>query len=305
MDKLDLSVKIANVELKNPVITASGTCGYGYELKPYLDPNLLGAITLKGLSLKGTKGNPTPRIAETYGGLLNAIGLENPGLAEFIKTKREKIKELKVPVFANISGYAIDDFAQLAASLAKYPEIAGLEVNVSCPNIAGGGMAFGTSSEMIYRVTKEVKKNYSGLVILKLSPNVTDISEMAAAACEGGADALSLINTLLGMAIDIDKRKPVLANTFGGLSGPAIKPVALRMVYQVAQRVKVPIIGMGGIMSGRDALEFIIAGASAIAVGSATLVEARASINILNEIKEYMIEHKISRLADLVGTLDV
>jgi dihydroorotate dehydrogenase (NAD+) catalytic subunit len=301
MNRVDLTVRLGSLQLKNPLITASGTCGYGEELKDYFNLSELGAITVKGLTLKKSDGNPTPRIVETPSGLLNSIGLENPGLDSFIATKLKEIEDLNVPVFINISGHSLDDFAQLAERLALYPRIAGLEVNVSCPNLAGGGMAFGTNSELIYKVTSRVRKNYPGPVIVKLSPNVTDIVEMAEAAVAGGADIISMINTLLGMAIDVETRKPILGNIFGGLSGPAIKPIALRMIYQVASRIKVPIIGMGGIMSGQDAIEFILAGASAVAVGTATLVEPAAAIKILNEIKEYLIKKKINRIEDLIG----
>ncbi|MDI3547087.1 MAG: dihydroorotate dehydrogenase catalytic subunit [Halanaerobiales bacterium] len=301
MIELDLTTRLASLKLKNPVITASGTCGYGEELKEYLDPDIPGAITVKGLTIKPSVGNPAPRITETPAGILNSIGLENPGLEEFLATKLSVIGKLNVPVLVNISGHSLDDFAFLAEKLAPYPQIAGLEVNVSCPNLAGGGMAFGTDSELVYRVAYRVKENYPGPVIIKLTPNVTDIVEMAEAAVAGGADIISLINTLLAMAIDIDDKRPLLGNTFGGLSGPAIKPVALRMVYQVASRVKIPIIGMGGIMTGRDAIEFILAGASAVAVGTATLIDPGAVARIIEEIKEYMIEKEIKRIKDLIG----
>lgn len=301
MIELDLTTRLASLKLKNPVITASGTCGYGEELKEYLDPDIPGAITVKGLTIKPSVGNPAPRITETPAGILNSIGLENPGLEEFLATKLSVIGKLNVPVLVNISGHSLDDFAFLAEKLAPYPQIAGLEVNVSCPNLAGGGMAFGTDSELVYRVAYRVKENYPGPVIIKLTPNVTDIVEMAEAAVAGGADIISLINTLLAMAIDIDDKRPLLGNTFGGLSGPAIKPVALRMVYQVASRVKIPIIGMGGIMTGRDAIEFILAGASAVAVGTATLIEPGAVARIIEEIKEYMVEKEIKRITDLIG----
>lgn len=301
MNNIDLKVDLGPLTLKNPVITASGTFGYGDELTPYLDPDKLGAITVKGLTVEPTEGNLTPRIAETTGGLLNSIGLENPGLEEFINSKIEVIKNIDTEVFVNISGHSLDDFCVLAESLAPFEEISALEVNVSCPNIKGGGMAFGTDSDLVYQVTKKVKENYGGTIIVKLSPNVTDIVEMADAAVTGGADIISLINTLLGMAIDTDKQKPVLANTFGGLSGPAIKPVALRMVYQVARKVDIPIIGMGGIMTAEDLIEFIMAGADAVAIGTATLVNPSASIDILDGIKEYMNNNNINDLSEIRG----
>ncbi len=301
MPNLDLSIKIASLRLDNPVITASGTCGFGEELNKYFDINQLGALTVKGITVKPSIGNPTPRIAETPSGILNSIGLENPGLEEFIKTKLEIIKKYHLPVLVNISGYTIDDFLILADELNQYKEISGLEINISCPNIAGGGLAFGTDSEMVYKITNKVKNIYSGPVIVKLSPNVTDIIEIARAAEEGGADAVSLINTLLGMAIDIEKKEPLLGNVFGGLSGPAIKPVALRMVYQVASSLMIPVIGMGGIMTGRDALEFILAGASAVAVGTATLIDPEAPFRILQELKEYMLIKGYTNLVELRG----
>ena len=301
MSKLDLSVNLGSLQFKNPVITASGTCGYGQELQKFMDLDLLGAITIKGLSVEPKTGNPTPRIAETASGLLNAIGLENPGLKEFKKEMIGVIREFNTPIIANISGSTLDDFALLAEELAVIEEISALEVNVSCPNIKKGGMAFGTDSELVYEVTKRVKKIFPRPVIIKLSPNVTDIKEIAAAAEKGGADIISLINTILGLAIDLDSQQPVLGNVFGGLSGPAIKPVALRMVYQVRQASELPIIGMGGIMNGEDALEFILAGADAVSVGTATLVEPDASIRILKEIRKYMKKNEIKKISELKG----
>src|SRR5690554_945597 len=276
MSEVDLSLEIGKLCLKNPVITASGTCGTGNELRKYFDINRLGAITVKGITPEPSEGNQLPRIAETSSGILNAIGLENPGLKGFLDKDLPVIRKYRVPVLVNISGYSLDDFAFLAEKLNNYKEISGIELNVSCPNIAGGGLAFGTDSEQVYKVSKKVKSNYDRPVIVKLSPNVSDIVEIARAAEEGGADSVSLINTLLGMAIDIEKEKPFLGNVFGGLSGPAIKPVALRMVYQVASSLTIPVIGMGGILTGSDALEFILAGASAVAVGTANLVDPRA-----------------------------
>ncbi len=301
MGSVDLSIKLGSLQLKNPVMTASGTCGFGEELAEYFDIEKLGALTVKGLTIEPCSGNPTPRIAETAAGMLNSIGLENPGLNEFINTKMDVIEKFKFPVFVNISGHALDDFAYMAEKLAAFPEIAGIEVNVSCPNLAGGGMAFGTDSELVYRVTERVNANYPGMVIVKLAPNVTDIVEIAKAAESAGADAVSLINTLLGMAIDVDKQQPVLGNVFGGLSGPAVKPVALRMVYQVAGEVRIPVIGMGGIMTGEDAVEFLLAGARAVAIGTATLVRPDAGPVIIEQIKEYMQKHGINRLADIIG----
>ena len=301
MNKNLLNLKLGDLELKNPIITASGTFGFAKDLEDYFSVEKLGAITLKGITVKKSKGNPLPRIAETPAGILNSIGLENPGIEKFVEKIIPEIKDINLPVIANISGYSVEDFVCLAEKLSKQKAINAIEVNVSCPNIKDGGMAFGTDSEMIYKVTKKVKSVYSGQIIVKLSPNVTDIVEMAEAAVEGGADIVSLINTLLGMAIDIKKQKAVLGNTFGGLSGPAIKPVALRMVYQVAKAINVPIIGMGGIMSGEDAIEFLLAGASAVGVGTATLRDPNASIRIIEELKNYIKENNINSLNEIIG----
>ena len=301
MIEIDLSTTLGKIILKNPVITASGTCGYGQELEDYIDIELLGALTLKGITLQAKTGNPLPRILETPAGILNSIGLENPGLAGFLSDKIKIIKRYRLPVFVNISGYSIQDFTVLAEKLTPFSCISALEVNVSCPNIPGGGMAFGADPELIYQLTKRVRAAYPGSMIVKLSPNVAAITDMAIAAEEGGADIISLINTIPGMLIDIDQQKPVLANSFGGLSGPAIKPVALRMVYQVAQKLKIPIIGMGGIMTGQDAVEFILAGASAVAIGTATLVDPAATIRIIKEIKEYLQDKNINSIKEIIG----
>ena len=298
---VNLNVDLGPLKLDNPITTASGTFGYGDEVEDFMDPNQLGAITVKGLTVEATSGNKTPRIAETPSGLLNSIGLENPGVDLFIEEKMDLIGKFEVPVIANISGHSVDDFKILAEKLAPYKEISALEVNVSCPNIEGGGMAFGTDCGLVKEITAAVKAIYDGPVIVKLSPNVTDIVSIADAARQGGADILSLINTLLGMAIDVNKKQPVLGNTMGGLSGPAIKPVALRMVYQVAQKIDLPLIGMGGIMTGEDALEFIMAGADAVSIGTATLVDPAASYRIKQEIKLYCEENEISDINELVG----
>ena len=301
MCEIDISTKLFSLELKNPVITASGTCGFGEELNEYIDIEKLGALTVKGITVKPSEGNKQPRIAETPSGILNSIGLENPGILSFIRNKIPVLSNYKLPVIVNISGHSIDDYVFLAEKLAPYHEISGIEVNVSCPNIAGGGMAFGTDSSIVYQVVKTVRKVYQKTIILKLSPNVTDIVEMAQAAEEAGADVISLINTLLGMKIDIKKRKPELGNIFGGLSGPAIKPVALRMVYQVASKVDIPIIGMGGIMSGTDAIEFLMAGASAVAVGTAGMIDPMLLLEIIDDIKDFMKENKYNKLSDIIG----
>lgn len=296
-----LNTSLGKLKLKNPVITASGTFGFGTELNDYFPVSDLGAVTLKGITVEESEGNDLPRIAETPAGILNSIGLENPGIKKFKKNIIPEIKDLKVPVIANISGYSINDFKYLAKELENEKSIKAVEVNVSCPNIKNGGMAFGTDSEMIYKVSKEVRKVYSGPIIVKLSPNVTDIVEMGKAAVEGGAEIISLINTLLGMAINIDNKNPVLANTFGGLSGPAIKPVALRMVYQLYKNINAPIIGMGGIMTGEDAIEFLLAGASAVGVGTATLRDPDASQKIITEIRNYLNQNNINSLEEIIG----
>jgi len=301
VNKEKLNIKLANLQLKNPVITASGTFGFGTELNEYLSVKSLGAVTLKGLTVEESKGNALPRIAETPAGILNSIGLENPGIKRFKEKIIPTIENLKAPIIANISGYSINEFVQLAANLEKEESINAIEVNVSCPNIKDGGMVFGTDAELIYKVTQAVKKVYSGPIIVKLSPNVTDIIEMAEAAVEGGADIISLINALLGMAIDINKKEAVLANTFGGLSGPAVKPVALRMIYQIYEAIDIPIIGMGGIMKGEDAVEFLLAGASAVGVGTATLRDPTASIKIISEIDEYLTENNIDNVSEIIG----
>ncbi len=299
----DLRVRLGPLQLKNPVLTASGTFGYGDEVRDFMDPNVLGAITVKGLTVEPTSGNKTPRIAETPAGMLNSIGLENPGLEKFIEEKIELLGEFSTEVLVNISGHSVEDFIILSERLAPFEEIAGLEVNVSCPNIDKGGMAFGTDPDLVYEITRKVKARYDGPVIVKLSPNVTDIVEMAQAADEGGADILSLINTLLGMAINVQKRETVLGNTMGGLSGPAVKPVALRMVYEVAEAIDLPLIGMGGIMNSEDALEFLLAGASAVSVGTANLIDPAASVNILEGIINYCYEQEIDDINSIIGAL--
>jgi len=301
MSKKLLNTSLGKLKLKNPVITASGTFGFGTELRDYFPVSDLGAVTLKGITVKESEGNDLPRIAETPAGILNSIGLENPGIKNFKKNIIPEIKDLEVPMIANISGYSINEFKYLAEELENEKTIKAVEVNVSCPNIKNGGMAFGTDSDMIFEVTKEVRKVYTGPMIVKLSPNVTDIVEMAKAAVEGGADIISLINTLLGMAIDVDKKKAVLPNTFGGLSGPAIKPVALRMVYQLHENLDIPIIGMGGIMTGEDAIEFLLAGASAVGVGTATLRDPDASQKIVYEIRDYLKKNNIDSLDEIIG----
>ncbi|ADQ15177.1 dihydroorotate dehydrogenase [Halanaerobium hydrogeniformans] len=295
------SKKRDDLKLSNPLITASGTCGNGEELNDYFDINKLGAFCTKGITVKEQKGNKTPRIAETASGIINSIGLENPGVDKFISEILPKCKEYSLPIFANISGYSTEDFLVLADKLNNRPEIAGLEVNLSCPNIKGGGMIFGTDPEKVYQISKKIREIYSGYIIVKLTPNITDITLTALAAQNAGADAVAMINTLSAMKIDIDKRKPLLANTFGGLSGPAVKPVALKMIYQSYKKLEIPIIGLGGVSSGEDVLEFILAGATAVGIGTINMLEPAAALRIIEEIESYLSKHKIKKLSSLIG----
>jgi dihydroorotate dehydrogenase (NAD+) catalytic subunit len=285
-------------------MTASGTFGYGREFVDYLDLESIGAIITKGLSLKPKAGNRTPRIVETPGGMLNAIGLQNVGLEAFIREKVPFLRTIDTPVIVNLYGNSLEEYGELAQRLDRVPEVAGIEVNISCPNVKQGGMIFGTDPKAAYEVVNLVRDSTIKPVIVKLSPNVTDIVEMAHACVEAGADAISLINTLTGMAVDLGKRRPVLANVTGGLSGPAIKPVALRMVWQVAGAVDVPIVGMGGIMDATDAVEFMLAGAAAVAVGSANFVDPTACVRVTDGLAEYCRERGIAHVSDLTGALE-
>ena len=298
-----LAVNIAGIKMKTPVMTASGTFGFGLEYSDFVDLNQVGAIVVKGTTLAPKVGNSGRRIAETPAGMMNCIGLENPGVDEFIAKTMPKLATYQVPVIVNISGNTVEDYGELAARLDQ-SGIAGLEVNISCPNVKLGGIAFGTCPESAAEVVREVKKKTSLPVIVKLSPNVTDVVLMARAVEDAGADAISLINTLLGMAIDIKTWRPVLGNTVGGLSGPAVKPVAVRMVWQVAKAVKVPIIGMGGIMTAEDALEFILAGASAVAVGTANFVNPYVSVEVADGIRDYLTKRGLTQVSDLVGKVN-
>lgn len=297
---MKLSVNIAGVELKNPVMTASGTFGSGRDFEPYVDINKLGCVVVKGIATEEWLGNPPPRIVETYGGMINAVGLQNPGMEVFCREDIPFLRQFDTKIAVNISGRTIDEYVEVARRLAD-EDVDLLELNISCPNIKEGGVAFGVDPVMAAKVTKAVKKVAGQPLIVKLSPNVTDITELARAAEDGGADALSLINTLLGSRIDIHKRKFILSTKHGGLSGPAIKPVAVRMVYQVANAVKLPVIGMGGIMTGEDAIEFMMAGAGAVAVGTANLLNPAATMNILSEIETFMADKKIDDINDIVG----
>jgi dihydroorotate dehydrogenase (NAD+) catalytic subunit len=299
----DLSVDVGGLHLSNPVMTASGTFGYAKEFAPLVDLSRLGGIIVKGLSLQPSRGNPAPRIVETAGGMLNAIGLENVGVDAFIRDKLPFLQTLNVPVLANIYGTDIGAYAALAERLDDIEAIAGLEVNISCPNVKQGGAAFGAGARTAGQVTGAVRAKYRRPLLVKLSPNVTDIAEIARSVEGAGADAVSLINTITGMAIDIRSRRPKLANITGGLSGPAIKPVALRMVWQVAQAIKLPIVGIGGIMSTEDALEFIIAGASAVQIGTANFVNPRCTVEIIDGITDFLREEKIAAIKELIGSL--
>lgn len=294
------SVTIAGVTLKNPVMTASGTFGSGEEYSDFVDLNKLGAVVTKGVANIPWSGNKTPRIAETYGGMLNAIGLQNPGIDVFEKRDIPFLKKYDTKIIVNVCGKTTEDYIEVVERLASC-EVDLLEINISCPNVKEGGIAFGQNPKMVEAITSELKKRAKQPIIMKLSPNVTDITETARAAEAGGADALSLINTLTGMKIDINKRSFLLANRTGGLSGPAIKPIAVRMVYQVANAVKLPIIGMGGIMTWEDALEFIMAGATGVAVGTANFLNPRATLEVIDGIEKYMTKNKIEDIQELIG----
>ena len=301
MSQCDLSVEIGPLRLKNPVLTASGTFGYGREFSDLVDLDRLGGIVVKGLSLRPRAGNPPPRIVETPCGMLNAIGLANVGLDAFLKEKVPWLRSLDTAVIVNIYGHTLSEYGEVAAGLRGVEGISALEVNISCPNVEKGGMAFGTDPEMSARVTAHVLENTDRPVIVKLSPNVTDIRETARAVESAGAHAVSLINTLTGMAIDIERRAPVLANGSGGLSGPAIRPVAVHMVYQVAGAVGIPVIGGGGIMDYRDALEFLMAGACAVQVGTANFVNPSVSTDIIDGLRRFCEEKGVSGITELVG----
>lgn len=297
----DLGVKIGSLELANPVMTASGTFGYAKEFEHLVNLHRLGAIIVKGISLSPRAGNPPPRIVETACGMLNAIGLQNVGVDRFISEKMPYLENLLVPVIVNILGDSIGEYEEITARLADVPGVAGIEVNISCPNVKKGGVAFGTDPQMAAAVTAAVKKRAKVPVLVKLSPNVTDITVIARAVADGGADGVSLINTLIGMAIDLKSRRPALANVIGGLSGPAIKPVALRMVYQVAQAISLPIVGIGGIETAEDALEFMLAGATAVQIGTANFSNPRASEEVVEGIAAYADGQKLSSIRSIIG----
>lgn len=300
---MKLKVRIGSVELKNPVMTASGTFGSGQEFDKYIDINRLGAVVVKGVANKEWLGNPAPRIAETYGGMLNAIGLQNPGMEVFIREDLPFLKKFDTKIVVNVVGRTIADYCEVAERFQNEP-VDLLELNISCPNVKEGGVAFGTSCQMASEITKQVKRFAKQPLIVKLSPNVTDITEIARAVEASGADAVSVINTLLGMRIDVHKRRPVIANKVAGFSGPAIKPVAIRMVYQVKKAVSIPIIGIGGIMTGEDVIEFMMAGATAVGVGTANLLNPMATMNILDELETFLISKKIDDIHEIIGIIE-
>ena len=300
---VDLSVEIGSLKLKNPVLTASGTYGYGREYEDFVNIDDLGGIVVKGTTLKPREGNDYPRMAETPMGMLNAVGLQNVGVDRFISEIYPKIRKYNTSILVNVSGSTIDDYVETASKINDLDDIPGIELNISCPNVKEGGMAFGVSCASAEAVTTAVRKVYSKHLMVKLSPNVTDIAEIARSVESGGADSLSLINTLLGMAIDAKTRRPVLSTITGGLSGPAVKPVALRMVWQVARAVKVPVVGMGGISNATDAIEFMLAGATAIQIGTANFVDPQVTVKVIEGVKNYLEENNIVSIRELIGAL--
>lgn len=302
-NNIDTTVNLCGIEIANPVIPASGTFGYGYEFAELYDINCLGTFSFKGTTGERRFGNDTPRIAECPSGMLNAVGLQNPGVDAVIADELPKLAEVfHKPVMANVSGFSVEEYVEVTTKLEKEPQVGWLEINISCPNVHGGGMSFGTDPEMAAQVVSSVRKVTDKPLIIKLTPNVTDIAEMARACEEAGADGISLINTLLGMRIDLRSRKPLLANTTGGYSGPAVFPVALRMVYQVSKAVKIPVVGMGGASTAEDVLEMMMAGATAVEVGAANLVDPFASKKIVETLPETMENYGITNLRDIIGS---
>lgn len=303
--KPSMGVNVGGIRLKNPVMTASGTFGYAREFERFVDLNRLGAIIVKGLSLKPSKGNPPPRIVETPCGMLNAIGLENVGIEAFVKEKLPFLREISTPVLLNIYGKEVGEYAELAARIDDIEDVSGIEVNISCPNVKAGGLAFGVAPDAARSVVRAVRDRTRKPIMVKLTPNVTDITEIARSVEDAGADSISLINTITGMAVDIHSRRPKLRNVTGGLSGPAIRPIALRMVWQVVQSVKIPVVGIGGIITAADALEFLIAGATAVQVGTANFVNTRATMDIIEGIETFLAERNISDIAEIIGSLEI
>ena len=302
---VQLSTKIGSLELKNPVMTASGTFGYGTEYADFMDISRLGAIIVKGTTLNPRQGNPYPRMAETPSGMLNAVGLQNKGVDYFVDHIYPEVQKIGTAIIVNVSGSCIDDYVQTAGIINTLDAIPAIELNISCPNVKQGGMAFGVNPESAAQVVSAVRKAYDKTLIVKLSPNVTDITEIARAVEDAGADSVSLINTMLGMAIDAEKRRPILSTITGGMSGPAVKPVALRMVWQTAKAVKIPVIGLGGICSATDAIEFLLAGASAIQIGTANFIDPSISEKVIDGIADYLQRHNYSSVQDIIGALQV
>ncbi|MBO7111693.1 MAG: dihydroorotate dehydrogenase [Bacteroidaceae bacterium] len=302
---VQLNTKIGSLELKNPVMTASGTFGYGTEYADFMDISRLGAIIVKGTTLAPRQGNPYPRMAETPSGMLNAVGLQNKGVDYFVDHIYPEVRKIGTAIIVNVSGSCIDDYVQTASIINTLDDIPAVELNISCPNVKQGGMAFGVNPESAAQVVSAVRKAYDKTLIVKLSPNVTDITEIARAVEGAGADSVSLINTMLGMAIDAEKRKPILSTITGGMSGPAVKPVALRMVWQTAKAVKIPVIGLGGICSATDAIEFLLAGASAIQIGTANFIDPSISEKVVDGIADYLQRHNFSSVQEIIGALEV
>ena len=302
---VQLNTKIGSLELKNPVMTASGTFGYGTEYADFMDISRLGAIIVKGTTLNPRQGNPYPRMAETPSGMLNAVGLQNKGVDYFVDHIYPEVRKIRTAVIVNVSGSCIDDYVQTASIINTLDDIPAIELNISCPNVKQGGMAFGVNPESAALVVSAVRKAYDKTLIVKLSPNVTDITEIARAVEDSGADSVSLINTMLGMAIDAEKRRPILSTITGGMSGPAVKPVALRMVWQTVKAVKIPVIGLGGICSATDAVEFLLAGASAIQIGTANFIDPSVSVKVIDGIADYLERHNFNSVQDIIGALEV
>ena len=301
---VQLNTKIGSLELKNPVMTASGTFGYGTEYADFMDISRLGAIIVKGTTLNPRQGNPYPRMAETPSGMLNAVGLQNKGVDYFVDHIYPEVRKIRTNIIVNISGSCIDDYVQTAGIINTLDDIPAIELNISCPNVKQGGMAFGVNPESAAQVVAAVRKAYDKTLIVKLSPNITDITEIARAVEGAGADSVSLINTILGMAIDAEKRKPILSTVTGGMSGPAVKPVALRMVWQTAKAVKIPVIGLGGICSATDAVEFLLAGASAIQIGTANFIDPSISEKVIDGIEDYLNRHGFTSVQEIIGALE-
>ena len=301
----DLSVNIGKMNLSNPVMTASGTFGYGLEFQDFVDLEKIGGIIVKGTTLHHREGNPYPRMAETPMGMLNAVGLQNKGVHYFVDNIYPQIKDINTNMIVNVSGSQVEDYAETASIINSLEKIPAIELNISCPNVKQGGMAFGVTAKGAEEVVKAVRRVYDKTLIVKLSPNVTDITEIARAAEGAGADSVSLINTLLGMAIDAEKRRPILSTVTGGMSGAAVKPIALRMVWQVAKAVKIPVVGLGGIMNWKDAVEFLLAGASAIQIGTANFIDPAITVKVAEGINDYLDRHGYSSVRDIIGTLEV